>query len=526
MLPILYAVCCSLLGAGLLWFDSNRQTAYPLERRPFWGLMLTILGMLTVLSGVGMGVLACLLVFRNAPESSGGSLPLSLGLSLLVILTGVQTLRVKRTWPEKDEDWTEESVIDRVTPHTLMSEPSAARLRGGAWLMALSPLVPGVAGLGFASLMLPGFVCYFLGFPAMMLFIGGVFAVGSLAFSKLVRSPRVFQSQLLCLLAVCTRNQMPLADEFRSLALGQRGKLRFRLELAADDLDEGIPLWKALETYRLLPAATLSAIRVSEDGSRLSETLRQLAAQAFDRLKAVNGFNLGEVLLQCTIQLAFAAQIVGGIMYFIIPKYKTIFEGFGVELPGATVELIHISDAIVTGAPVVYCWTGLLFTGLIWFGLRHTVGWSSLRFPALMQWFPRRDAPEVLRALGGIAREGVSLPQRMSSLMERPGRPDLGARYQRIADSLSAGETLSNALYAQGLVTRLQQEAVAAGERGGHLEVVLFSLADALEGRESRRAAFWSELIKPISIVACGLVVGFIVIALFVPLVKLLSELS
>ena len=85
---------------------------------------------------------------------------------------------------------------------------------------------------------------------------------------------------------------------------------------------------------------------------------------------------------------------------------------------------------------------------------------------------------------------------------------------------------LSGSLYEQGILTQLQSEAVAAGERGGHLEFVLFSLAEATEQREFRRGAYWAELLKPIAVVTCGLVTAFVVIALFLPLVKLLSELS
>jgi type IV pilus assembly protein PilC len=162
----------------------------------------------------------------------------------------------------------------------------------------------------------------------------------------------------------------------------------------------------------------------------------------------------------------------------------------------------------------------------IWQALRHLVGWSSLPFPTLMHWFPKRDAPEVLRALGGIAVEQVSLPKTLLQLTDRRGRPDLGMRYRHIAESLGRGETLSQALFAEGLITPLQKDAIAAGERGGHLQFVLFSLADAIEQREFRRGAYWAELLKPFAIVTCGIATGFVVIALFLPVIKLLNDLS
>ncbi len=223
--------------------------------------------------------------------------------------------------------------------------------------------------------------------------------------------------------------------------------------------------------------------------------------------------------------MAAGTGVVGYLMYNVIPKYKTIFAGFDVEFPQSTQRLIQMSDHAVGMSTEIIFWVGLVISLLIWHSLRHIIGWSSLPFPVLMHWFPKRDAPEVLRALGGIAREGASIPQKLLLLVERPGRPDLGARYQRISESLSAGQALSDALYDQGLLSRLQRESVAAGERGGHLEFVLLSLAEAAEQREYRQGAYWAELLKPIAVVACGLVTAFIVIAMFTPLVKLLNEL-
>ena len=270
----------------------------------------------------------------------------------------------------------------------------------------------------------------------------------------------------------------------------------------------------------------MAAIRVSEGGGRLDETLRRLATQSTDRLKVFNISQIGEVLTQVFVLIAVGSALVGFLMYFIIPKFKYIFEGFETEMPESTQLLIHMSDHVVNVSSEMFFWTGLVITLLVWHAVRHLIGWSSLSFPVVMHWVPKRDAPEVLRALGGIAREGQSIPQKLLLLVERPGRPDLGARYQRIAESLSAGQALSDALYEQGLLTRLQRESVAAGERGGHLEFVLFALAEAAEQREYRQGAYWAELLKPITVVACGLVTAFIVIAMFMPLVKLLNELS
>ena len=495
-----------LLGVGLLLCDWHRQTALPFQSRSFWTNVLKALGAFSGLVGGVLVGLSGVGVFDKGVWFFIGIFPLSAGLGIVAIFTGLKTFRLPRTWPGADEDWDDGAVLDRYSPLSLNADPQAAHLRSGAWFLTLYPLL---------------FVLPILGIFGIFLIV-----IAAIALSSVVQSRRSFQSQLLWLLAIATRNKLPLADELRSLAEDRGVKLKKRLTQAAKNLEHGDPLWMALERHGLLPTATVAAIRVSEGGGRLDETLRRLASQSTDRLKVFHMSQIGEVLLQVFVLLAIGTGIVGSLMYNVIPKYKMIFEVFETEMPESTQLLIRMSDHVVGVSAEMFFWSGLVISLLVWHAVRHLIGWSSLPFPVLMHWFPKRDAPEVLRALGGIARQGASIPQKLWLLVERPGRPDLGARYQRIAESLSAGKALSDSLYEQGLLTRLQRESVAAGERGGHLEFVLFSLAEAAEQREYRRGAYWAELLKPIVVVACGLVTAFVVIAMFMPLVKLLHELS
>jgi type IV pilus assembly protein PilC len=494
------------LGVGMLLCDWQRQRALPMSSRSRWAIGLQVLGSLSVLAGMALAVLAALLLRSPNLQRLLVTFPLWSGLSLVVSLTGVKTFHVPRSWPRADEDENEGAVLDRYSPPSLVSDLAAAHLRSGAWIMTLLPLL---------------FVMPILGMFGVFLIV-----IAAIVLSSVVQSRRSFQSQLLWLLAIATRNKLPLADELRSLAEDRGVSLKQRLQQAAKNLEHGDPLWMALERHGLLPTATIAAIRVSEGGGRLDETLRRLATQTTDRLKVFNLSQIGQVLTQVFILIAVGTFLVSGVMYFIIPKFKTIFEGFEVEMPASTRLLIDMSDTATHYSGGMFFWAGIGISLLLWHMLRHLVGWSSLPFPVLMHWFPKRDAPEVLRALGGIAREGVSIPQKILLLIERPGRPDLGARYRRVSESMSDGVSLSDSLYDEGILTRLQCEAVAAGERGGHLEFVLFSLAESAEQREYRRGAYWAELLKPIAIVACGFVTAFVVIAMFLPLVKLLNELS
>ncbi len=522
---IVLTLLIPFLGISLLLCDANRQRALPFQSRSFWTIVLQAVGVLSGLVGAVLVGFAGVLVLSEPDWTALSTFPLLAGLGIIAILTGLKTFRLPRSWPGVNEDWDDGAVLDRYSPLSLNSEPQAAHLRSGAWVMTLYPLLIVIP----IALMLPLLLVLNARWQVSLglgLFgvLGMTIAVTTV--NSMIQSRSHFQSQLLWLLAIAARNKLPLASELRSLSVDRGVRLKQRLQQAAKNLEQGDPLWMALERHGLLPTATIAAIRVSEGSGRLEETLRRLATKSSDRLRIFNIAQIGEVLTQSFILIMVGIYVVSFVMYFIIPKFKYIFEGFEVEMPGPTVLLIELTNHVVDLSSQVFFWAGLVIALLIWHAMRHLIGWSSLPFPVLMHWFPKRDAPEVLRALGGIARMGASIPQKLLLLAERPGRPDLGARYQRISDSMSAGQPLSASLYEQGLLTPLQSEAVAAGERGGHLEFVLFSLAEATEQREFRRGAYWAELLKPIAVVACGLVTAFVVIALFLPLVKLLHELS
>ena len=485
--------------------DHRTESGIP-QTRSFWALCVRASGAIAIVIGLLIAAVSFLLITEISYPSQAFAIPLLLGIGLVTLLTGWQALRLPRSWPSDQEDPNAPEIIEQYFPLSPMSDPAACRLRSGAWVMVLFPLL---------------YVLPILGVVGAFLLV-----IAAMVLSTLQQSRRAFQSQLLWLITIAVRNKLPLAEELRNLSVNKGVKRSKALQLAAQDLEHGDTLSMALERNRLLPASTLSAIRVSEGGSHYEEALRRLAIHSTERMKTYSLSRLSEIFIQVITLFSALTTIVGFLMYFIIPKFREIFLGFGVELPKSTQVLINLSDNIYSASSAVVFWIGIGMAWFCWQALRYIVGWSSLPFPAVMYWFPKRDAPEILRAVASIASDQTSLPQQMLLLIDRRGRPDLGARYRRISESLSRGEPLSQSLYSEGVLTTLQKEAVAAGERGGHLSFVLFSLADAIEQRENRRSAYWAEMLRPMAVVTCGLITGFIVFAMFVPLIKLLNELS
>ncbi len=489
------------LAWGLLWSDAKRQKHLPLRDRHWWAFLVRSFG-----GGlIGSGLVIVGRFWFDLP-SDYLSIPFFLLISFAALYVGVQAHRVPNLLPGPDEDPDSAEVLNRLTPLSLLAEPIAGRMRSVAWFLIVYPLLFAVA---FISVFGIGLILLLL-----------------LVLTNVLRSRRAFESQLLWLLTVSVRHQIPIAGELEQFSKSQGERRKRQLKAAVKSLNAGEPLSMVLQRHKLVSIPTVCAIRVAEAGPRLEETLLRLAHNATDRMRATSLDRLGGGLVQLTALMLVGTTILSGVMYFIVPKFKTIFEGFEVEFPAITTLLINASDMTFRGGSWWFFWIGAMSVGMTFLAMLQIVGWSGISFPLFMQWFPRRDGPEVLRTLAGASRDRATLPERLALAADRPGRPDLGARYQRVADAVRDGGELGPALQREGLVSPLQAEGIAAAEKAGHLEFMLTSLAEAIHRKQVRRFTFWAELVNPVLVIAAGCVVAFVVIGLFMPLVKLLGELS
>lgn len=489
------------LGRAVLVVDRRRQRALPIHRRQSWALSLRLLGGLSLVGGVSL-----LVVTTMITAGMYQSWPFYGMLSAALLYIGKQALTVRTPMPGPHEDLDDPDVLERYTLGSLLDDPVAGRMRSVAWFLVVYPLLFVAATISLFAVPLTLFL---------LLLLAGT-----------LRSRRSLETQILWLLAICVRHQIPIADELKHFAATQPVALRRKLLHAATSLEGGEPLALVLERQRFVSASNACAIRVAGGHNQLDQTLLRLAEEATDRMRSTSLDRLSGGLLHVAALFMIGTTLLSSIMYFIVPKMKAIFEGFGMELPPITKHLIQLSDLTAKGQSWTIFWVGsasFLITGLSFLQL---VGWGSLKFPLLMQWFPRRDGPEVLRTLAAIIRSQSALPDQLQLAAERPGRPDLGARYHRLSTAVREGGDLGAALCREQLVSSGQADALTAAERAGHLEFMLTSLAHSTQRSQQRGLALWAELIGPIVVLMAGIAVAYVVVALFMPLVRLIGELS
>jgi len=313
-----------------------------------------------------------------------------------------------------------------------------------------------------------------------------------------------------------------LATESRGTWAGKVGQLRLLLE-------QGHSLSASAAMVKdLLPDQTIAAIRTAEATGTLPDVLMDEARRISQSVQKRAGgqINLESLLLMVATIGTVGFSIVSFIMFFIIPKFKEIFIGFGVALPGPTMLLIFITDWLLS-------WWYVLFLPLmgtsafaIWLYYSSTSQKLRRGYHRFMEHWPRYWLPGLLRQLSLSAATGQPLSLALDCVMVDmpPGRAS-----RKIGDlrhRVSNGEDTIAALQAVGLVRSREAAFLQSSLRTRHLDWGLRHLADAIDRQWQQRIQRIPILLGPMLILLVGFCVLFVVVSLFMPLIKLLNDLS
>jgi type IV pilus assembly protein PilC len=323
---------------------------------------------------------------------------------------------------------------------------------------------------------------------------------------------------------------LPILRSLRILA-GQckPGVLKNALGDVVDDIESGLTLSEAFAKHpKAFDRLYCNMVKAGEAGGALEAILQRLAdfkekAQSLKR-------KIKGAMVYPIVVITVAVTIVGFILYFIIPKFEMIFKDFGVDLPKMTVFLIEASHFVVDYAPVciaspfvLYIILKLLYKTKIG---AYVLDWIMLRIPVMGQIAGKSTVARTMRTLGTLVTSGVPILEAIAIVRETAGNAVFERVFTRIYDSIREGETISVPLKESRLVDDIVVNMIDVGEETGDLDTMLNKIADNYDEEVEVLVESLMSLLEPIMIVVLGGIVGFIVIALFLPLVQLISKLS
>ena len=339
------------------------------------------------------------------------------------------------------------------------------------------------------------------------------------------------------LLCQFTRQLSTLQDAglpvLRSLRIleGQNkpGALKNALMDVIEDIEGGNTLSEAMSKQpKAFDNLYVNMVKAGEAGGALEVILQRLA-EFKEKAQSLKRKIVGAMIYPAAV-ITVAVVIVSFIMLFIIPKFKEIFIGFGVELPAPTVLLIGCSDWMMS-------YWYMLFVGPIGFVLftkivkknktgAYVMDWLSLRIPLIGKILHIGTIARVTRTLGTLISSGVPILEALLISRVTAGNAVCVRAFDNIYSAIREGESIAVPLKEARIVDDLVVNMVDVGEETGALDDMLYKVADVYDEEVEVRVESLVSLLEPIMVVVLGLIVGFIVIALFMPLIKLLNDLS
>jgi type IV pilus assembly protein PilC len=223
-----------------------------------------------------------------------------------------------------------------------------------------------------------------------------------------------------------------------------------------------------------------------------------------------------------------ATGILTLLMVYIIPKFKEVFAGFGIPLPGFTVFVLNVSGAIrghfvwIIGGAILM-WVGLLMS-LRTKGGRRFFDKFKLEAPVFGPVFRKLAISRFARTLGTLLGNGVPILQALNIVKDTTGNVVVSRVISSIHDSVKEGETIAVPLKASRVFPAMVAGMVDVGEQTGALPDMLMKVADNYDDQVDNAVTSMTALLEPIMLVFLAVVVGSIVIAMFWPIIILMND--
>jgi type IV pilus assembly protein PilC len=307
------------------------------------------------------------------------------------------------------------------------------------------------------------------------------------------------------------------------------GVLKNALIDVVDDVESGSTLSEAFGKHpKCFDRLYVNMVKAGEAGGALEVILKRLA-DFKEKSQTLKRRIIGAMVYPCVVILV-AVLILTFIMIYIIPKFKKIFQDFGFSLPWMTLKLIEISDWVAT------YWYVLPLFPLCWWLMIKLIRLNrsgAYALDRLWLWSPiagqiieKTVVARTTRTLGTLIASGVPILEALSITRETSNNAVFERMYTRVYESIREGDTVAQPLKESRLVDDMVVNMIDVGEETGDLDTMLYKIADVYDEEVNVLVEGLIKLLEPLMTVVLGFIVGLIVTALFLPLIKLLEGLS
>ena len=334
---------------------------------------------------------------------------------------------------------------------------------------------------------------------------------------------RAFTGQLGLMLDTGT----PLSEALDALARQTtRPRLAKALGQVHREVNGGTPLSEALDSHpAIFSDFYMATVRAGEATGTLTEVFQRLETHIYKREALLN--SVRSALTYPTILVLLASSAVLFLLSFVLPKFQTIFSAHAALLPLPTRILLDTAAHFREN----WYWVALSVVTLLTSARRYVTSRHGkpvvdrvvLALPVVGRLVKRIQTAVLLRMVGAMLEAGVEL----LDAMDVAQRACSNSRFRKLVTDVSAGilqgKSLAEGFAKSPLISPTVKQMIATGEKSGALSTVMTKMADYLDEQAEHQLKRLSTLFEPMVIIGMGAVIGYIALAVLLPLFKLSS---
>ena len=306
--------------------------------------------------------------------------------------------------------------------------------------------------------------------------------------------------------------------------------LRETVGAVREDIEAGLSFSDALERHpKVFNPLYVAMIRSGEAGGVLEESLERIS----DQLEKDDSLRrqVKSAMAYPTVVFSFALLVLIGMIAFIVPVFVGVFKDFGGELPLITRFTVGLSN-MVTGQ--WYILLAVAIGGFVGFRQWKSSAWGRpqwdqvrLRIPfsigktvqkiALARWS---------RTFSALYGAGVPIMQAIEVTGQTAGNAVVDRAMAAVIESVKSGGSIAAPLKDAPIFPPMVAQMIAIGEETGNLDTMLSKVADFYEDEVAAAVKALTSILEPLMIVVVGGIVGFIVIAMYMPMFKVYEQIK
>ena len=295
------------------------------------------------------------------------------------------------------------------------------------------------------------------------------------------------------------------------------------------DVAGGMSLTEAIQKHpRIFSPLYINMMRSAEAGGILDTVLDRLSGFLEKEQETRN--KIKSAMMYPAVVFCFATLMLLGLLFFVLPKFKGIFETMGLDLPLTTKLMLNSSTymknywyiflVVIVGSVVLMKAFSQTERG------KYAIDAAKLRLPIFGDLILKTCVSRFARTFGTLITSGVPVLRALEIVSETAGNRVISETVVRAKQSIKEGEKISTPLFGSKIFPVMVTQMIAIGEETGRLDQMLEKVSNFYDDEVDNTLKGLTSLIEPLMIVGLGLIVGFIAVSVISPIYSLVGSLG